>query len=268
MIYNCKKIICLIITIFTIVVISSCKFGNNNSNLLIDETLHPRLNESYDTLYFLCDSIKTKGETRKIYNSFYDTIVIEKGIFSYLTYNYEQSYCENAIALTRSALLYEKDGQTKKAKENYYQIIFKYLLEQSSDKERIDFSDCDVAAQYAMNSALLCSNAYYKVGKLDKAIEVLAPVISCHINYLCRIHYKFIQLYIIKYGKKKVAQELYNCVNTAHFKEENTCDDGWLITIFGSNMSLNSDKLSKDANLTPNKVTELLKTEEFSSLIK
>lgn len=266
--YNFKNIIHSILTIFFIIALSSCKLDHNKSNLSKDKEHHLNINESYDTLYYQCDSIITIDETRKIYNSFYDTIVIESGIFSFLTYNYEQGYCQDAIALTRTALEYETIGQTKKAKEKYQQIIEHYIAEQTSDTERIDFSDCDLFTEYKINSALLCSNAYYKIGDIDKAIEILSPAISYNQNSFCRIHFKYIQLCIIKYGKKKVAQEINNCAKTILYKKENSCNNGWIITIFGTDMSLNGDKLYKDSNLTPNKVTELLKHEEFSRLIQ
>ena len=82
----------------------SCKSENKNK----------LTGDDYVDLYHHYDSLVRSIDTVMIFNSKFDTIIIETGIFTYMQNDYPLSIPPDLISLGKEAIQYEKVGEFNK----------------------------------------------------------------------------------------------------------------------------------------------------------
>ncbi|WP_133159343.1 hypothetical protein [Solitalea longa] len=200
-----------------------------------------------ETLYHQCDTIIESADTLMIVNSKLDTTIIETGIFTFLQHDYPLTTPHNLIDLSKTAIQYDKLGQKEKAGKFYKNIVDFYLNERP--KQLKGFSDMNRYLQYEVNSAILCSYAYEKLKDKENAIMILQPFLANVEAWNSKIHDRYIELCIGKFGIDKVRTELNSCGKTVQLKKQNAPEmEDWVVNVFGADIgvgnSFNSEVIS------------------------
>lgn len=218
-----------------------------------------------ETLYHLCDTVIETEDTLKIVNFELDTIIIETGIFTFLQYDYPLSTPPKLITLSKSAIQFDNLGQKEKAKELYKNIIDFYLHERPQQLKEI----CDMNGylQYEVNSAILCSYAYEQLGDKEHSIETLQPFLANVEAWNSKIHKRYIQLCIDKFGIDKVRAELKNCGRTIKLKKQDVIEkEGWVVNVFGADIGV-AKEWDAD-NISASKADSLVRKFDFYKMIQ
>jgi hypothetical protein len=253
-----KKAVIFILTIG----IFSCNKGKHG-DVLTNKNLDNY--ELLETLYYQCDTIIRTGDTLKIVNSKLDTTIIETGIFTFLQYDYPLTTPHKLINLSKTAVQFDNFGQKEKADKFYKNIVDFYLKERP---ERLKgFSDMNGYLQYEVNSAILCSYAYQRLGYIEKSIKTLQPFLANVEAWNSKIHEKYIQLCIEKFGIDKVRAELSNCGKTILLKKQDAPEkDDWVVNVFGADIGVG--KAWENDHITSLKADSLVKQMDFYKLIQ
>jgi hypothetical protein len=231
--------------IFILIIgIFSCNQGKTGA-VLTNSNL-----DNYDlleTLYYQCDTVIRIADTLKIVNFKLDTTIIETGIFTFLQYDYPLTTPHKLIDLSKTAIDFDRAGQKEKAGELYKNIIDFYINERQEQLK--NHSDMNGYLQYEVNSAILCSYAYEKLGKRENSIITLQPFLANVEAWNSKIHERYIQLCIDKFGIDKVRLELNNCGKTIKLKKQDAPEkDDWIVNIFGADIgvgkSFETDQIS------------------------
>lgn len=241
---NCNKTVRQIITIILTIGLFSCNQGkrgevSTNKNL-----------DNYDlleTLYYQCDTVIRIADTLKIINSKLDTTIIETGIFTFLQYDYPLTTPHKLIDLSKTAIQLDNQGQKEKAEDFYKDIVDFYINERPQQLK--GFSDMNGYLQYEVNSAILCSYAYEKLGDKENSLKTLQPFLANVEAWNSKIHERYIQLCIDKFGIDKVRTELNNCGKTIKLKEQDAPEmEDWVVNVFGADIgvgnSFNNEAIS------------------------
>lgn len=209
-------------------------------------------------LYYSCDTVIRTQDTVKIVHLKFDTTIVETGIFTYLQYDFPLTTSKKLIGFARSAREAEQKDEQEKAKEHYKAIIDYYHVDRTYDVK--GFSDMNGLLQYEVNTAILCSYAYEKLGEPEKAVEVLKPMLANVEARNSKIHQRFLELCIANYGKNNVKEALENCYQTVHFKKKDAPElDSWVVTVFGADLGVDE----RWKNVTREQADSLLKEMDF-----
>jgi hypothetical protein len=223
-----------IITIILTIGFFSCNQGkmeNVSKNKNLDNY------EFLETLYHQCDTVIGIADTLKIINTKLDTTIIETGIFTFLQYDYPLTTPHKLIDLYKTAIQFDKQGQNKKAEFFFTKIVDFYLNDRPEQLK--NYSDMNGYLQYEVNSAILCSFAYERLGDKEDAIKTLQPFLANTEAWNSKIHERYIQLCVGKFGIDKVRAELNNCSKTIKLKKQNAPEeDGWVVSIFGADIGV------------------------------
>lgn len=233
------------------------KTGDVSTNKNLDNYDH------LETLYYQCDTVIRSVDTLKIVNSKLDTTIIETGIFTFLQYDYPLTTPNKLIALTKTAIQFDKQGQKEKAEEFYKSIVNFYLNERPEQLK--SFSDMNDYLQYEVNSAILCSYAFEKLGDKENAIKTLQPFLANVEAWNSKIHERYIQLCIDKFGIDKVRAELNNCGKTIKLKKQDSPEkDDWVVYVFGADIGVG--KAWETDQISPSKADSLVRQMDFYKL--
>lgn len=193
--------------------------------------------DSLEVLYYQSDTIIRKIDTLIIVNSIFDTTIIETGIFTFLQFDYPLTTPKKIIDFTKSAIQFDKLGQKEKVIELNKKIIDFYLKKRPEELD--GFSCMNQYMQYEVNSAILCSYAYEKLEDKENAIKILQPYLANGEALSSKIHVRYIQLCVDKFGMNKVKVELKNCGNTLTFKKQDSpVIDDWVVNVFGADIGV------------------------------
>ncbi len=235
------------------------KTGDITTNMDLDN--YGRL----ETLYYQCDSVIRTADTLKIVNSKLDTTIIETGIFTFLQYDYPLTTPNKLIDLSKTANQLDNQGQKAEADKFYQSIVDFYLNERPEHLKR--FSDMNGYLQYEVNSAILCSQAYERLGEKENAIKTLQPFLANVEAWNSKIHERYIQLCIDKFGIDKVRAELNNCGNTIKLKKQDAPEkDDWVVNVFGADIGVG--KAWETENISNSKADSLVRQMDFYKLIQ
>lgn len=220
---------------------------------------------SLENIYYECDTVIRLPDTLKIINSAYDTTLIETGIFSYLQYDYPMTTPSKVIELSKAADQLDKKGQTAKAIELYRKIIKFYKVERPKQLEY--YSDMNGYLQYEVNTGVLCSYAYEKLGDIDNAIKVLQPNLANVEAGHSKIHERYIRLCIDKYGIDKVRTEINNCGKTVQLKKQVSPEnDDWVVNVFGADIGIGN--VWETNNISASMANHLIRQMDFYKLLE
>jgi hypothetical protein len=225
-----KQILTIILTIGYF----SCNQGKIE-NVSINKNLDNY--EFLETLYHQCDTVIRVADTLEIINTKLDTTIIETGIFTFLQYDYPLTTPHQLIDLSKTAMQFDKQGQNKKAKLFFTNIVDFYLNDRPEQLK--NFSDMNGYLQYEINSAILCSFAYERLGDKEDALKTLQPFLANSETLGSKIHERYIQLCIGNFGIEKVRAELNSCGKTIKLKKQNAPEkDDWVVSIFGADIGV------------------------------
>lgn len=259
---NCNKTVKQILIIILTVGHFSCNQEKKNdvsTNINLDNY------DLLETLYHQCDTIIRIKDTLKIVNSKLDTTIIETGIFTFLQYDYPLTTPHKLIAISKTAIQFDKLGQKEKADEFYKNIIDFYLNERPQQLKR--FSDMNGYLQYEVNSAIISSYAYQRLGDIENSIKTLQPFLANVEAWNSKIHERYIQLCIDKFGIDKVRAELNNCGKTILLKKQDAPEkDDWVVNVFGADIGVG--KAWETDHITSLRADSLVKQMDFYKLIQ
>jgi hypothetical protein len=248
-----KQITTLILTIG----LFSCNQGKNG-----DVSTNTSL-DNYDlleTLYHQCDTVIETSDTLKIVNFKLDTTIVETGIFTFLQYDYPLTTPNKLIDLSKTAVQFDNQGQKEKAEEFYKDMVDFYINERP--KQLKEFSDMNGYLQYEVNSAILCSYAYEKLGDKENSLKTLQPFLANVEAWNSKIHERYIQLCIGKFGINKVRAELNNCGRTIKLKKQDAPEkDDWVVNVFGADIGVG--KAWETDNISASKADSLVRQLDF-----
>lgn len=231
---NCNKTMRQIIFIILTIGFFSCSKGKTGDGLTNDYVDN---SDMLEKLYHQCDTVIRYADTLKIVNSKFDTTIIETGIFTSLQYDYPLTTPSKLIDLSKTAIQLEKNKQNEKAKTIYKKVLNFYIIERP--KELNGYSDMNSYLQYEVNSAILCSFAYERLGDKDNAIKTLQPFLANVEAWTSKIHERYILLCIDKFGIDKVKTELNNCGKTIKLKKQNSPEiEDWVLNVFGGDIGV------------------------------
>lgn len=198
------------------------------------------------------DSIVRTTDEVFLYNSFLDTIIHEKGIFTYLHINYPLYTNEELVSDLKKAIELEEQGQYSESKSMYQAVVLRYD-ELINSVYRGDSNGywCTM-----INSSLICSFAYEKLERFDKALNVLRPHIANPETYGSKIIQRFFELCVSKYGRDRVEKELLKAPRTLAYIDS-TYYKFWSVEIFDAHLDLNIyDKLTPSLSDVENLIEE------------
>jgi tetratricopeptide (TPR) repeat protein len=208
-------------------------------------------------LYYEADTVIRKNDTLRIINSKYDTTIIETGIFTYLKYYYPTLGPDTVFSLTRKAIALEHLGELAKSREYYRKVVEFY---EGNKPPR--FSDTNDYLVYHMDTSIIYSYAYEKLGDLDKAIHVLRPFLANSETYGSEIHQRFIEVCIKKFGAIRVKEEIEKYAPVVHRTDLPVEYEQWAIRIFDADLGLGNSPIQREEALAS------LKAEEFYQLLQ
>lgn len=240
----------------------SCNQGKNE-----DVSINTSLDDygRLETLYHQCDTVIETEDTIKIVNSKLDTTVIETGIFTFLQYDYPLTTPHKLIDLSKTAIQFDNQGQKEKAEEFYNDMVDFYINERPQQLK--GFSDMNSYLQYEVNSAILCSYAYEKIGDKENSLKTLQPFLANVEAWNSKIHKRYIQLCIDKLGIDKVRIELNNCGKTVQLKKQDAPEkDDWVVNVFGADIGVG--KAWETDNISVYKADSLFRQLDFYKLIQ
>lgn len=250
-----------IITIILTIVFFSCNQGkmeNLSKNKNIDY-------EFLETLYHQCDTVIRAADTLKIINTKLDTTIIETGIFTFLQYDYPLTTSHKLIDLSKMAIQFDNLGQKEKAESFFTKIVDFYINDRPEQTK--NFSDMNGYLQYEVNSAILCSFAYERLGDKENAIKTLQPFLANTEAWNSKIHKQYIQLCIDKFGINTVRSELYNCSKTIKLKKQDAPEkDDWVVSIFGADIGV--AKAWETEQITIAQADTIIREMDFYKLIQ
>ena len=221
--------------------------------------------ELLETLYYQCDTVIRIPDTLKIVNSKLDTTIIETGIFTFLQFDYPLTTPHKLIYLSKTAIQFDKLGQKEKAEEFYKNIVDFYINERPQQLK--GFSDMNGYLQYEVNSAILCSYAYEKLDDKENSIKTLQPFLANVEAWNSKIHERYIQLCIAKFGIDEVSEELDNCGKTIKLKKQDAPEkDDWVVNVFGADIGVG--KAWETANISASRADSLVRQLDFYKLIQ
>lgn len=220
--------------------------------------------EELGFLYYECDTVVRINDTLKIINSKRDTIIVETGIFTFLQYDYPLTTPHKLINLAKTAIQFDNQFQIEEAKNIYEDMIDFYINERPENLKK--FSCMNGYFQYEVNSGILCSYAYEKLGDLDNSIKVLQPLLANSEAWHSKIHERYIQLCIEKFGIEKVRVELENCGKTVQFKRQNGIKDDWVVNVFGAEIGIG--QAWHYEHISPSEADSLVRQMLFYKLIQ
>lgn len=240
----------------------SCNQGNMkdlSSNSILNNY------DSLEVLYYQSDTIIRRKDTLIIVNSRFDTTVMEIGIFTYLQFDYPLTTSKKLIYFTKSAIQFDKLGQKEKAIEFYKKTIDFYFKRRPEELE--GFSCMNQYMQYEVNSAILCSYAYEKLEDKENAIKILQPYLANGEALTSKIHVRYIELCIDKFGMNKVKAELKNCVTTLSFKKQDSpVIEDWVVNVFGANIGVRHTFNKEQMSIS--QADSVIKEMDFYKLIR
>lgn len=221
--------------------------------------------DKLETLYHNCDTVIRKIDTVIIVNSKLDTTVTETGIFTYLQYDYPLTTPHKLINHCKSAIQFDKRGEKEKANELFKIVIAFYHNERPVQLK--SYSDMNGYLQYEVNSAILCSYAYERLGDKKNAITTLQPFLANTEAWNSKIHERFIRLCIGKYGIDKVKAELNSCANTVKFKKQDAPENNdWVVNVFGADIGIGNTFETKQMTIV--KADSIVRQMDFYKLAK
>lgn len=251
----------ILIVILTIGVIS-CK-QETTKNISINKNID--YYDQLEILYHQCDTVIETTDTIKVVNSKLDTTIAETGVFTYLQYDYPLTTPQELINLSKAAIKYSKQGQKEKATALFKNIVDFYLKERP--KQLKGFSDMNCYLQYEVNSAILCSYAYESLGDKENAIKTLQPFLANVEAWNSKIHVRYIQLCVDKYGIDKVKEELKNCGKSIKLKKQDSPEiDDWVISVFGAEVGVG--KTCETNQISATQADNIVRQLDFYKLIQ
>lgn len=163
-------------------------------------------------IYAYADSLLSKDDTLIIMNSKYDTTIIETGIISYLFYRYPDHVPFELATYVKNAMAYESGSQILEANSCYLSVVDYYRNEHKRNLQK--FSCTNGYLAYNVNSGILYSYAFEKLGDIDNALEVLMPYMANIETRSSKIKQRYIELCLKKYGRDKVITALDSASTT------------------------------------------------------
>ncbi len=217
-----------------------------------------------EVLYHQCDTVIRVNDTVIITNTKLDTTVIETGIFAYLQYDYPLTTPRELIDFSKKAERLEKSG-LKVGLEPIYKKVIDFYLEERPEQLK-HYTDMNSYLQYEVNSAILCSYAYQRIGDNENALKVIQPFLANTEASSCNILKRYIELCIEEFGIVKVRSELNNSGKTIHLKKEcSPEEDDWVVTIFGAEVGIGKSWETK--NITIEQANNIISEMNFSELV-
>lgn len=257
---NCNKTMKKIVTLILIIGFYSCNQEKNwgaSTNTSVDNY------DLLEKLYHQCDTVIETADTLKIVNSKLDTIIIETGIFIFLQYDYPLTTPHTLVELAKSAIQFDNHKEKDKAKPFFRDMVDFY--NDDRPKELKGFSDMNEYFQYEVNSAILCSYAYERLGESENSIKTLQPFLANTEAWDSKIHERYIQLCIDKFGIDKVRAELNNCGKTIKLKKQDAPEkDDWVVNVFGADIGVG--KAWETDHITSSKADSLVRQMDFYKL--
>jgi hypothetical protein len=232
---NCLETLKQIVIFILTIGLFSCNqetTKNDLSNNSIDNY------DFLETLYHQCDTVIETSDTLKIVNLKLDTTIIETGIFTFLQHDYPLTTPQKIINYSRTAIQFYKQGQKEQAKSYFNKVIDFYINDRPEQLK--SHSDMNGYLQYEVNSSILCSYAYEKLGDKVNAIKTLQPFLANPEAWNSNIHKRYIQLCIDKFGIEKVRTELNNCGKTIKLKNSDYSPEmeDWVVNVFGADIGV------------------------------
>lgn len=260
--YNCCRILRQITIIAFAIVLFSC---NQEKKGETSASKSPDNDSLFEILYRQCDTVIRVADTLKVVNSKLDTTIVETGIFTFLQYDYPLTTPHKLISLSKAAIQFDDQGQKEKAKGFYEDVVDFYINERPQQLK--EFSDMNGYLQYEVNSAILCSHAYEKLGDNENSLKALRPFLANVEAWNSRIHERYIRLCIDKFGISKVRAELSNCGKTVQLKRQGAPEkDDWVVNVFGADIGVG--KAWEAEQLSPSKADSLVRQMDFYRLIQ
>jgi hypothetical protein len=253
-----RKILIIILTIGFF----SC---NQSTQRDVSQVQNLENSDQLEILYHQCDSIIKVEDTIEIFNSKLDTTIVETGIFSFLQYDYPLSTPNKLIELSKKAVQFERQGEKEKAEKFYTFVIDFYNIVRPQQLKR--YTCMNGYLQYEVNSAILCSYAYEKLDDLDNSLKTLQPFLANVEAWNSKIHERYIQLCIDKFGMDKVRVELNNCGRTVHLKNQDEPEkEDWVVVVFGANIGVDMD--CENEKISSAQADSIVRQMDFYKLIK
>ena len=265
---NCKSTLRKPTLIIFIIGLFSCSQRKSQviqKTVDIQKTINIDNDDFLETLYHRCDTVIETKDTLKIINSKFDTIIIETGIFTFLQYDYPLTTPHTLVNQCKMAVQFESKGQHETAIINFNNMVYFYLNDRPEQLK--GFSDMNGYLQYEVNSAILCSYAYEKIGDNESALKILQPFLANVEAWDSKIHERYIQLCIDKYGIDKVRTELNNCGKTIILKKQESPEkDDWVVNVFGADIGVGKAWLTDQISIA--QADSLVRQMDFYILIQ
>ena len=214
-----------------------------------------------DLFYHYVDTVIRYPNEVIIKSTKLDTIIREEGIFTFLKYDFVLNTPDELVECLRRAINFEKASNKRSSKLEYLKIIDIY---DRLSKEKY-LGDTNGYLEYKINTSIICSNAYEKLGELDKSIAVLEPYMANSEVYGSKILERFIKLCIKKYGIEQVKQELDGCGRTVKYLERPSSYDNWIVEVFGAEIGIHHG-IGKDS-ISTKEASRIVKRMPIYSLI-
>lgn len=215
------------------------------------------------------DSVVRKTDTITIYNSRMDTVITEVGIFSYLCHDYRitASLPDSVYHPVKMAIYYKALGNHTRAKK-YHKIVLDYYHNHwPTSTHGYMWSDLGAVYAHKVNTSILISYSLEELGFLDESIVVLKPYLANYETWGTKIHQRFIEQCIKKYGIEQVRKEVSTCPNTLKLQKGTaTTLDKWMVTVYGADIRLTKTWLGD--RFTPHQADSLLRLMDFYELLR
>jgi len=224
---------------------------------------------SEDLFWGPIDSIVRKTDTTTIYNSRMDTVITEVGIFSYLCHDYRitASLPDSVYYPVKMAIHYKALDNHTRAKK-YHKIVLDYYQRHwPTSTHGYMWSDLGAVYAHKVNTSILISYSLEELGLLDESIVVLKPYLANYETWGTKIHQRFIEQCIKKYGIEHVRKEVSTCPSTLKLQKGNaTTLDKWMVTVYGADIRLTKTWLGD--RFTVQQADSLLKLMDFYKVLK
>ncbi|MBI1183971.1 hypothetical protein GC194_06855 [bacterium] len=187
------------------------------------------------------DSVIRLEDTIIQYCSSFDTVLLESGIFSYLNVGYQIHGCvpDSVMYGVRNGESFELLGEIEKACR-YHLLVYKYYKRHWTPSTKgYLWTDGNSIFQYRVNTSILISYSLEQLGMLDDAIKTLKPWMSNKETYGIKIHRRFVELCIKKYGLDSVRQQYIMAEKQFNeLSETNSLYDEVILSVFGAQIGL------------------------------
>lgn len=214
------------------------------------------------------DSIVSNGDTRTIYNSRMDTVLTEKGIFTYLRHDYRvsSSIPDSVYYPVKKADYHSNLGNCRRTKKFHRIVVDYYQKHWPRSTKGYKWSDLNAIYSHKVNTSILISYSLDQLGLLDESIEVLKPYLANCETAGTKIHYRFLEQCIKKYGRENVKREVEQCGSTIEQKTHNSPGlDNWVVSLYGADIGIN--KTWSANRITTSQADSILQQMDFYTLI-